>query len=199
MQAAINQFRANIERVRKLGVIYSDSGAQTTLGLDFSDLLRSELVMAVSTLDHYVHEIVRLNMLEIFRGNRPETPAFLRFQISLESARQAINTPTSTEWLDDEIRTRHGWQSFQHPDKIADAIRLISDVKLWEAVGNHLGMLPQDARGQLNRIINRRNQIAHEADMDPDLPDTRWSIDETLVDDAVNFIEQIAEAIYDII
>jgi hypothetical protein len=103
------------------------------------------------------------------------------------------------DWLNYEIRTRHGRQSFQHPDKIADAIRLISDVKLWEEIGNHLGMSPQDARGQLNRIINRRNQIAHEADMNQASPDSPWPIDETLVDDAIHFIEQIAEAIYDII
>lgn len=30
-------------------------------------------------------------------------------------------------------------------------------------------------------------------------PDSPWPIDETLVDDAIHFIEQIAEAIYDII
>ncbi len=199
MQVTIDQFRANIERVRTLGAIYSNSSGQTIPGLDFSDLLRSELVMAVSALDYYIHEIVRLNMLDIFHGNRPETPAFLRFQVSLESVRHVINIPTSTDWLDDEIRTRHSWQSFQHPNKIANAIRLISDVKLWEETGNHLGMPPQEVRGQLNNIIIRRNQIAHEADMNPVLPDSPWPIDETLVDEAVNFIEQIAEAIYDII
>ena len=199
MQVAINQFRTNIERVENLGAIYSVFGAQTTPAIDISDLLRSELVMAVSALDHYIHEIVRLNMLEIFRGNRPETPPFLRFQISLESARHAIKTPMDADWLDNEIRIRHGWQSFQHPDKIADAIRLISNIKLWEETGNHLGMSPQYVRERLIHIIDRRHKIAHEADMDPTLPGARWPIDETLVNDAVNFIKRIAEAIYDII
>ena len=60
MRAAINQFRTNIERVRNLGTIYKALNAQTTDILDLSDLLRAELVMAVSAFDHYIHEIVRL-------------------------------------------------------------------------------------------------------------------------------------------
>ena len=62
MQTVINQFRANIVRVRDLGVIYSALKAQTTGAIDLSDILRTELVMAVSALDHYIHEIVRLGM-----------------------------------------------------------------------------------------------------------------------------------------
>lgn len=199
MQSAIDQFRANIGRVRNLGAIYKVLKAQTTEAIDLSDILRVELVMAVSALDHYVHELVRLGMLEVYRGNRAETPAFLRFSVSLESVRQGIITPMSDSWLEDEIRTRHSWQSFQQADKIADAIRLISEVKLWEEVANRLGKVPQDVKRQLNLVVDRRNKIAHEADMDPTVPNSRWPIDEALVDDAINFIEQIAETIYNVL
>ena len=199
MQAAIDQLRANIARVRNLGVIYNTLNAQTTAAIDLSDILRSELVMAVSALDYYIHEIVRLGMLEIYRGTRPETPAFLRFQTSLESVRQTVSNPTSDDWFENEIRERHGWRSFQQAKPIANAIRLISDIRLWEQVSSHLGIPAQDVRQQLNLIADRRNKIVHEADMDPTPYDTRWPIDEILVDDAINFIEQIAEAIYDLL
>ena len=196
MQVAIDQFRVNIARVRNLGVIHNTLNAQTTAAIDLSDILRSELVMAVSALDHYIHEIVRLGMLEVYRGTRPETSAFLRFQISLERVRQVVSTPTSDDWLDNEIQERHGWRSFQQANHIAEATQLISDISLWEQVSNHLGMPAQDVRQQLNFIADRRNKIVHEADMDPTPYDTRWPIDEVLVDDAINFIEQIAETIY---
>ena len=199
MQVAIDQFRVSIARVRNLGVIHNTLNVQSTAAIDFSDILRSELVMAVSALDHYIHEIVRLGMLEVYRGTRPETSAFLRFQISLESVRQAVSAPTSDDWLDNEIRERHGWRSFQQADHIADAIRLISDISLWEQVSNRLGMPSHDVKEQLNFIVDRRNKIVHEADMDPTPYDTRWPIDEALVDDAINFIEQIAETIYDLL
>jgi len=193
------QFRKNIARVHNLGTIHKALEAQTTGAIDLSDILRAELVMAVSALDHYIHEIVRKGMLEVYRGNRPETPAFLRFDISLESVRLGIAAPTSDHWLDNEIRIRHSWRSFQQADNIADAVRLISGVKLWQEVANHLRMTSQDVKTQLNLIVDRRNKIAHEADIDPTLPSRRWPINETLVDDAVNFIEQVAETIYKIL
>ncbi len=199
MQTVINQFRANIVRVRDLGVIYSALKAQTTGAIDLSDILRTELVMAVSALDHYIHEIVRFGMLKVYHGTRPQTPAFSRFTISLGSALQGIATPANGEWLDDEVRLRHSWQSFQHADKIADAIRLISGVRLWEEVGNHLGTPSQEVKERLNLIVNRRNQIAHEADMAPTPPGSRWPINETLVGGAVDFIEQIVETIHNIV
>ena len=40
--------------------------------------------MAVSALDHYIHELVKLGMLEAYRSNRAQTDALLRFRISLE-------------------------------------------------------------------------------------------------------------------
>lgn len=199
MQAAIDQFRVNIARVRNLGVIHNTLNVQTTAAIDLSDILRSELVMAISALDHCIHEIVRLGMLEVYRGTRPETSAFLRFQISLERVRQVVSDPTSDDWLENEIRERHSWRSFQQADHIADAIRLISDISLWEQVSTHMGMPSQDVKEQLNLIADRRNKIVHEADMDPTPYDTRWPIDEALVDDTINFIEQIAETIYDLL
>lgn len=196
MQAAIDQFRVNIGRVRNFGTMYKILSAQTTQVLDLSDILRAELVMAVSALDQYIHGLVRLGMLEAYSGHRVQTQAFLRFQVALGGALQGISAPTSADWLEEQIRTRHGYQSFQHPDNIAGAIRLISDAQLWNEVANHLGMTPQDVKQELALIVDRRNKIAHEADMDSSLLGKRWHIDDVLVDNAINFIEQLAESIY---
>ncbi|WP_263975519.1 HEPN domain-containing protein [Leptolyngbya sp. 7M] len=201
----------------------------------------------MSALDYYVHEVVTLGMLEIYRGQRsePNPPpnsaqsAFSRFQVSLGGARQdrltamniatwleneiqqsqgfsflqqshtvsallpviasgVLNRLNNTSWLEDEIRERLGYQSFQQPDKIADAIRLISDKKLWDAVATRLGKSAKDVKQQLSAIVDRRNKIAHEADIDPTFGiGSRWYIDEALVSDAVDFIEQVVESIHD--
>jgi len=199
MKTAIDQFRINIRRVRNLGTIYKVLRSQTTGVLDLSDILRAELVLAVSGLDHFVHQIVKLGMLKAYRGQHIQTPAFLRFQVTLESALQGISSSSSDSWLEDQITTRHGYQSFQFPDKIADAIRLISGAQLWNEVANHLGMTAQDVKQALKLIVTRRNQIAHEADMDLSFPGNRWPIDEHLVNDAISFMEQLAEAMYGVV
>ena len=207
MDNAFDQFKANIQRVRNLGALNRALKATTTNALDLSDILRAELVLAVSALDYYVHETVRLCMQETYKGNRAMTPSFLRFNISMERALQGFlgkgfeddenpkQNNENVDWLDSEIRLRHGWQSFQRADKIAEAIRLISNEQLWPRVAELLEKDSQDIKRTLDLIVDRRNQIAHESDMDPTSIDSRWPIDESMVDESIDFIEQITEAI----
>ena len=192
MQSALEQFHISINRVRDLIAVHNSVKAQSTSALDLSDILRAALVLSVSALDFYIHEIVKLGMLEIYRGLRPEPPAFSRFQVSLGSTREGLSIA-----LEDEIRQRHSYKSFQQPKNIADAIRLISDKKLWEEVGKNMGRPAKDVKQQLSIIVDRRNKIAHEADIDPTFGlGNRWGIDESLVSDTVDFIEQLVESIH---
>ena len=201
MQSAIDLFRISIARVRDLIAVHNSLKAQASSVLDISDMLRAALVLAVSALDYYIHEVVRIGMLEIHRGQRPEPPAFSGFQISLGNARAGINAGQNIDsWLEDEIRQRHSYKSFQQPNAIADAVRLICDKKLWEEVSINMGSPAKDIKQQLSLIVDRRNKIAHEADIDPTLSlGNRWPIDELLVNEAVNFLEQVVESIHNIL
>ena len=113
MQLALDQFRISIGRVRDLIALHNSVKAQATGVLDVSDMLRAALVLAVSALDYYVHEVVTLGMLEIHRGDRSEpTPSsnttqssFSRFQVSLGGARQDRLTAIDiASWLEAEIQ-----------------------------------------------------------------------------------------------
>jgi len=249
MLSALEQFRISIARVRDLISLHNSVKAQSTPALDLSDILRAALVLAVSALDYYIHEVVTLGMLEIHRGQRsePNPPpnrsqsAFSRFQVSLGGARQerliamdiaswleneiqqsqgfsflqqshtisallpvisssVLNRLNNASWLEDEVRESLGYQSFQQPDKIADALRLISDKKLWDEVATKLGRTAKDVKQELSAIVDRRNKIAHEADINPTYGiGSRWYIDEILVSDAVNFVEQVVESIHQVL
>ena len=249
MQSALDQFRISIGRVRDLIALHNSVKAQATGALDVSDMLRAALVLAVSALDYYVHEVVTLGMLEIHRGRRSEPrpsanttqSAFSRFQVSLGGARQdrltaidiaswleaeiqqaqgyaflqqsytvsalipivsnsILDRLNTTSWLESEIRERLGYQTFQQADKIADAIRYISDKKLWDEVAIQMTKSAKDIKQQLNSIVDRRNKIAHEADIDPTFNiGSRWNIDELLVSDVVNFIEILVESIHKVL
>jgi GGDEF domain-containing protein len=53
---------------------------------------------------------------------------------------------------------------------------------------------------KLSVIVDRRNKIAHEADIDPTLGlGNRWAIDQAEVGEAVDFIEQVVESIHNIL
>lgn len=196
MQAAFDQFCDNLARARSLAGLAQSLSSLITPVIDLSDILRVSLVLAVSALDHFVHEFVRLGMLEVHRGNRLTTDAYLSFRVPMSATREAITDTGRDEWLDQAIREAHSWLSFQHPDKIADAIRLMSNVRLWEQVASELGMTSRTVRTQLGAIIDRRNKIAHEADMDPTNPGYRWPINEVLMQDAIDSIDKVAQAIF---
>jgi hypothetical protein len=64
-----------------------------------------------------------------------------------------------------------GRDTFQHPDNIADAVRLCSDAELWNDVATNLGATPQERtakakaiRRSLSLMVERRNRIAHEGE-----------------------------------
>lgn len=170
--------------------------AMTTMVIDLTDLHRASLVLGVSALDFFVHEFVRLGMLEVNQGCRPTTVAYLSFKIPLSAAGLGIANSPQDAWLDQAIRDAHSWPSFQHPDKIADAIRLISAVKLWDSVACQLGTDAQQVKARLITIVDRRNKIAHEADMDPTNLGTQWPIDSVPVNDALRFIDTVVKAIF---
>lgn len=114
----------------------------------------------------------------------------------IDAVERGLSGQSHEVWLGEAIRDRHSWLSFQHPDKIADAVRLVSPVKLWDEVGKELGISAQEAKLRLRVVVDRRNQIAHEADMDPANPGFRWPISDALVAESLENIAKAAEAIF---
>jgi hypothetical protein len=75
------------------------------------------------------------------------------------------------------------------------AISHIVRIKLWKRVGLILNMESKEVQRQLELIVTRRNQIAHEADLDPTNPGIRFPIREGDVVDSLDFIERVVIAI----
>ena len=199
MNKAISHFQTNISRVKDIGGLYDALSNLTTSIVDTSDLLRTQIVMAVSALDHYIYEITRKGMLEIYNGTRSPTNAYSKFQISIETIQSITSGQIGSELLENAIREKHSYLSFQHPDKIADATRLFSEEPLWVEIGNRMSMPVIDVKNRLKLIIERRNKIAHEADMDPSYPGARWPITKTDVLNTISFIENVCQQIHSII
>jgi len=198
MQSAKTHFEQNIIRVKNLGAIYESINTQTTPILDLSDILRAQYVMLVSALDHFIHELVRLGMIDVYNGNRKPTKEFKEFIFSTNKKTlfdKAIMEEKSDIWLNHQIRYRNGFKSFQEADKIKEAMLLITDTDIWEEVTTTLEGDVRQIKRKLNLIIDRRNQISHEADIEPTYQELRTIyIDD--VKDSIIFIESLVEAIF---
>jgi len=194
MQSTIEMFRLNAERVRHLCGLYDAICALTTSAIDSSDLLRAQIVLSVSALDFYVHEVTVRGMVQVFEGARPPTNSFKKQKVSggllLGSSSNALTA------FENDVRERHSFLSFQQPEKIADAIRLFYDKPLWPAVSSLMSRSEESIKGQLSLIVQRRNKIAHEADADPSYPGARWPISRQDATTSLNFIVELCEAIH---
>lgn len=194
-QAEVAAFRENLAYARHLCNMGVALQAQVTSAMDVSDLYRAALVHGVSALDHFVHEEVRVRMLALSGLDSAEWPdGFKRFRVSMSSVDASTNQPGAV-WLDEEIRAQHGHLSFQHPAKIADAFRKTTNEAFWPTVAGHLGLPVAGAKNRLKLIVDRRNKIAHEADMDPTPPKSRYSISAADVRDSLDFLESIVSGV----
>jgi hypothetical protein len=162
------------------------------------ELLRAEWAMRVSALDLYVHEVISQNLLKIFQGIRPICPGYSKLQISSDSLmRIHANGPglVSDTTFDLEIRTKLARVTYQLPDDIANGIRMVSPIELWNEIASHNGSDAGVLRGAVTQIVNRRNKIVHEGDMQPSVPRIPWPITRQDVDHVKTTIERIVDGI----
>ena len=137
MQSALEQFQISIKRIRDLIALHDSIYNQVTSVLDTSDILRDALVLTISSLDYYIHEVVTLVMLEIHRNERSEPSpsrnsnqsAFARFQVSLGVARQdRMIALDISNWLEEEIVQNYGYQSQQQSYTLSELLPMLSDI-----------------------------------------------------------------------
>lgn len=197
MNQAFSQFSTNIEEARKTHLISTSLNMPTSSIVDTSSILRSCIVLSVSAIDHLIHELTIFGMREIFYGIRPVTAKYNSHNVSLGFLHAITSVPPLISF-ESEIRRSLGWQTFQRPDKIKDAIALFNPVQLWQQVAIVMGDTEPNLKTQLNLIVDRRNMIAHEADIEP-IFKTKRPISDTDVSITIAFIERLGTTIYNLV
>jgi hypothetical protein len=203
MTKAFQQFKINIDGLHNLTIVYEAFVGK--LGpLDISDILRSQIVLAVSTLDCYFHDLLEESMLFIFENkNFSSNNAFRNFPISMDALHQISSSAIMAEkkfFLSKEIKRRNGYKSFQDPKNISEALSYIGISKVWVKVGSIMGKESSDLQNELSLIIARRNQIAHESDINPTLGiGEKYHIDADIVKNTIDFINNVVSAVEEIV
>lgn len=195
-------FDFGINRVRNIDSLFVH--LTTILGFnpaEVSDLLRSEIVYSVSSFDRLMHDLVKVGMVDSFKGLRTPTNAYKNFSISLNQfdAINSASVPPAEFVFEQTIMASHKHLSFQDPDKVSEALSLIwHENHKWQKIATEMGMNQADVKTELKNIVIRRNQIVHEGDFDlftgniqPIIhADTQQSVD---------FINALANTIYDLV
>ncbi|MBI5914114.1 MAG: hypothetical protein HY842_01960 [Bacteroidetes bacterium] len=190
----INQFQRNIDSVKVLDAIYAYLNPKVT-SFDLSEILRAEYVLIVSAFDCYVHDIVREGMIEIFEGAKSANDKFNDFAIPFKIVNQLLSTNDSNtrkQIIDIAIKEVTSKDTYQAPAKIENALGLIAVKNIWSLIVKELPEYSsaKEIRDTLNIIVNRRNKIAHEADIDR-ATGQKKAINTEDITDALKFIEKI--------
>lgn len=127
------------------------------------DILRAAIVLLVSALDTFIHDVVRIGMVQILRGERNQTQEYQKFAVTMN----LISFDGSYRWFEEEIRRRHSKLSFQTPKDIVDILKLIIKEDIWASMAAYLQENSEQLKKKLNAIVSKRNKIAHESDIDP--------------------------------
>ena len=143
-----------------------------------SELLRAALTFTVSSLDRYLHDVIVSkcwSLLDQTESNVPRAlrelpiPAYVtvkslrRLRTAMSEGRQGRAGTIVKASIQEVLHKR----TFQSPKEIEDAAQILGIEKIWIKVADKIAgnQTPQDIKRKLHKIVHRRNQIVHEADL----------------------------------
>lgn len=195
-----NTWNLNLQNVKKMHWLHEQL-CTIVQAMDLSDILRAEYVLIVSAFDCYVHDVVLQDMTNMFSGCKPKCRGFEDFCLPMSAVKQLLDTtdPTIRESIyNASVKKLLSKDSYQSPKSVEYAMALINKKNIWRKVGAKLSMSSQDVSSKLGLIIQRRNKIAHEADINDLVSMDKTPIDRSDVDDTFAFLDQIVTAIEEI-
>lgn len=197
------EFKDNIEQVKKIGAVYNQLVSTSPLLKDeLTDLLRTQLVNSISAFDRMLHEYVRIGLLRQLQGLISLENRTKGFAIDSDSYLALISLGSSPQdliekerILENRIRLVLKTMTFQDPDKIKDALSFIwNEEHKWQKLSLGMGVPERDLTSQLKLYVERRNQIVHEADYDKTICKRRH-MDSSVAQNCIDFIYSLARQI----
>jgi hypothetical protein len=201
MRSALATFDASIAEARNLTALYCYLSESVKAPYVFDDLLRSQLVYAVSAFDKLMRDLIRIGTVATFTGNRVPTdryhtePMTIQFYATLSAA----TFPPKEYLFEQEIVKRLGRLSFQDPERVADGLSLIWDEKhKWAKIDGAMRWGADDAKTKLKLIAGRRNAIVHASDMHP-LTNAKTPITAAECKDVTDFLQLCGQTITELV
>ena len=197
MEQAKNKFNQLLTDINQVMTIYDFITLEVKAPLDTSDLLRWQWVQAVSAFDKFVHDLVRIGMLEVFNNTRKATPKFNSFKFTFTELNNIKNSVNQESEFEKIILRKHSYLAFQDPDKVNDALSFIWNCNdKWKIIAEKIGLEKDFCKKTLRNIVIRRNQIVHEGDYIDSF--SRQEIDKQDVKETIYFIRLVGNTIYNI-
>ena len=187
----LKQFNSSIDVVRHKDEIiqFLSAHGQSTL-----EIRQSQIILLMSALDLYIHDIVKYCIIQKFNGNQTKTKQYKELLIPMQSVELAIQNPESSDWLDEVITNINQYKSFTSYGQIKNQL---------EAVGlkskkiNELVLKIESDFGVSNLIEKLRllrNRLAHQDQQS--ITSLESELTEEKINQYIDFIYQLVQDIH---
>lgn len=162
-----------------------------------SNILRSQVSLLLSAVDFYIHEIIKIELLNIIKGERKQTPSLKNCMISVQAFLAYLSSSnTNNQILEDEIVYRNSFKSFLDPNKMAEALALISEEKIFKNLFPKLNFSKmEELSKKMTEIFKRRNSIVHQMDYNSSTKSQQPITKET-VEEYINFYKKFIHELH---
>lgn len=203
MLSSKSTFDQNIREARAISDIYNYLNSEVKVPFSVDDLLRSQIVYAVSAFDKLIHDLIRVGLIQSYEGSRTQTAKYINevFPMSVIQQMSTASIPPAVHFFEQAVFQKLKIVSYQEPNKVSDGLSYIWDEKQkWQKITTQMGSTqsPKDIKTQLKLIADRRNMIVHEADLSP-ASMQKQDISSSEVVEIIDFIECCGNAIYQLV
>lgn len=187
----LKQFNSSIEVVRQKDEIiqFLSAHGQSTL-----EIRQSQIILLMSALDLYIHDIVKYCIIQKFNGNQTKTKQYKELLIPMQSVELAIQNPESSDWLDEVITSINQYKSFTSYGKIKNQLEAVG---LKSKKFNELVLKTESDFGVsdlIEKLRSLRNRLAHQ---DQESINSLGSeLTEEKINQYIGFIYQLVQDIY---
>ena len=192
-QNLISKFNFSIKCIKdKFSLLKYDISDELKL-----NILRGQVSLLLSAVDFYIHEIIKIELVNIIKKERKETASLKNCMISVKTFLEYITSPTiNNQIFEDEIIYRNSFKSFLEPDKMAEALSLITEKKVFKELFSKLGLSDtKELKDRIKEIFKRRNSIVHQMDYDYST-ETQQTITKEEVEDYIEFYNKFIQELH---
>jgi len=186
-------FFQGCERALVLKSIFDHLQKVAPPALNCDDVLRSAVVLVTSSFDLLIHDIFREEAIYRLSMGIEISSLRIPFNSLLVKDQELVAT------LSESIKRDHSHKSFIAPDKLSECLSVIVPSP-WDKIADVLGEPSKSAKLKLRQIVDLRNRIAHEADVNPNYSGIElWPIYPGDVDESILYIKKLGAAVLSVI
>lgn len=164
------------------------------------EIWRSQVVLLDSAFDFYMHELIKLGILNLFHGDwSDKTAKYNNLMFSMSILEAALADTENDDWLKKWVTDQYATQTLMSYDCFKASCNLLGiDYKSVANVAFYERGCKEKTEYHLKSVINqlfyRRNAIAHQMDRNRENA-KRQDIDKSYVESAMNDIYKIVVAV----